>query len=415
MPFKILYTIFLVACLFYPFEYIIGPVTIRHIIAFVLLVMLIDKKQVKFDWVLWVFVAYLFFFVIASIVTGYLITFIPTLIGTYVTCIVMYLATKTMMKENAGSWILYTLLTIAVIDSVVTIAQFFNHPLAKNVADMLRINLIDEEEWDKYDMYGGGMGGIVSGGLLRGVKNGYFLCSAVVFSIINKKNHVRLVNIVFCVIIFVALFFTQERAAFYLGILCLVVYITIDVLKQNRRAIIALFAVIVLIVFSFGYIQTFFDFSETRYAIMGSESAGRELFWKKAFDYIKMNPLGGSYDFYAQGGYPPHNFIPNSYLNGGIIGGTLIVSLVIIQVFLCIKILFQAFFKKEHSMFVVALALIYLGYTGNSCFHNLCLCTGDETAFMWWAIFVSLLYQEKFNVNAKEDYNLINENNRKIN
>ena len=412
MLFKIIYVIFLVACFFYPFEYVVEPVAIRHIVAFVLLLLLIEKKQVKFDGLLWAFVAYLFFFVISSFFTGYLVSFLPTLVGTYITCIVMYLSTKMMMKENAGSWILYTLLIIAMVDSVVTIAQFFNHPIAKNIADLLRISLIDEEAWDRYDTYGGGMGGIVAGGLLRGVKNGYYLCAAVIFSLINKENRVKLINIICCIIVFVALFVTQERAAFYLGIICLASYYMINVLNQKKKGILVFVISILIVSLLFSYGRSFFEFNETRYAILGSESAGREVFWNNAFNYVWMNPLGGSYDYYAHGGYPPHNFIPNSYLNGGLIGGTIIVVLVFVQIFVCVKVLYEAGFKKKHTMLVVSLALIYLGYTGNSCFHNLCLSTGDETAFMWWAIFISLLNQEKKAVTKNKNRYVIDLTNK---
>ena len=394
MPFKILYTLFLIACFFYPFEYVIGSVAIRHIISWVLLIMLFFKKQLKFDWVIWAFVVYLFFFVIASVATGYLVEFFPTLIGTYITCIIMYLATKTMMKEGAGEWILYTLLSIAVIDSVVTIAQFFNHPIARTIADALRVNLIDEDAWAMYDTYGGGIGGIVSGGLLRGVKNGYFLCSAVILSLINKANRINLVNVILCIVLFAALFFTQERAAFFLGVLCLVVFIILGVMKKRQKTGVLVFIAAIIAIVALSNLMSYIDIGETRYAVLGRDFAGRESFWKNTFDYVAINPLGGSYAFYDTGGYPPHNFIPNSYLNGGFIGGTVVVLLVFFQLYYCFKILYEAWFKKKHSMPLVALALIYIGYTGNSCFHNLCLATGDETAFMWWAMISFLLQKE---------------------
>ena len=399
MPFKILYVIFLVACFFYPFEYVMEPIAIRHIIAFILLLMLIGKRHIKFDWVLWMFVAYLFFFVLGALATGYLVTFIPTLVGTYVTCIIMYLATKAMMHQNAGNWILYTLLAIAVLDSVVTIAQFVNSPIARQIADFLRISLIDEDAWDRFETYGGGMGGIVAGGLLRGVKNGYFLCSAVIFSLLSKANQVKLHNVVLCLFLFIALFCAQERAAFFLGIICLVLFILVNTWRKRQGGGIVIFFIAIVAVILIGNIFSdvfpVIELSGTRYATLQGESSGRELFWKKAFNYFSMNPLGGYYDYYANGGYPPHNFIPNSYLNGGIFGGTIVVALVFIQLFICLRVMYESMFEKKHSIVVVVLTLIYLAYTGNSCFHNLCLATGDETAFMWWAILACLLEQEK--------------------
>lgn len=394
MPFKIFYTLFLVVCFLYPFEYVFGPVALRHILAFALIPWIVSDKRIKFDWVVWMYVVYLFFMTIASIATGYLTKFIPTLVGTHITCIIMYMSTKKMMADNGGSWILYTLISIAVIDAIVTIAQFLNLSLARTIANVMRVSLIDEADWEQYETYGGAVGGLVAGGLLRGVKNGYFLCAAVVLSLIHKSEHIKVQNIILCVFFVVALFVTQERAAFYLGILSLVLYIIIGTRSQRNRNRIVLYVFSIIALALYADVASSIDMSETRYAMLGSESDGREIFWRKAFDYVAMNPLGGAYDFYAKGGYLPHNFIPNSYINGGVFGGTVVVALVIIQIYICLKLLLETF-KRKHSMTIAVLALIYLAYTGNSCFHNLSLSMGDEVAFLWWAILSSLLTQEK--------------------
>lgn len=299
--------------------------------------------------------------------------------------------------EAGGKWILYTLLSIAIVDSIVTIAQFLNLSLAQQIANFLHVSLIDETTWDNYERYGGAVGGLVAGGLLRGVKNGYFLCSAVIFSLMSGKGGFKFKNALLCLFLSIALFVTQERAALYLGVLCLAIYFIISVSAGNRQrsAKLILYGIAILVIVAASGLFSYVNFGETRYAILGGGADGRDVYWAKAFEFVRMHPLGGAYAFYADGGYPPHNFIPNSYVNGGLFGGTIVVALVFAQIGICVKLLFEAFYKKNHTMPVVALALIYLGYTGNSCFHNLALSMGDETAFMWWAILVSLLAQEK--------------------
>lgn len=396
MKYKIFYVIFLITCFIYPFEYVIGPIAIRHIFAFIMLVWLVSIKQVKSDRNIWLYLSYLFCATLSSFLTGYIGTFLPALIGTFFLCIILYYATKAMiLKFNALSWIITALVSLAIIDSIVTIAQFYNSPIARIIADTLRVSLIDEETWSQLDFSGGAVGGLTAVGLLRGVKNGYFLSAAVVLVLYSKKDKIKIYNWLLMPIILFALFVTQERAAFFLGSISVLSYIMINSWRKTRQiSEVLLVTLIFFAVFEFLGLADSFSFSDTRYDILGSEATGREKFFSDAMTYVLIHPLGGMSAYLAQGGYPPHHFIPNSFLYGGIIGGLIVTFLVALQIFISIKVLYESFIKKKYSMIVVAMAIIYLSYTGSSCFHNLALATGDESFFLWWAILSSQLYKE---------------------
>lgn len=395
MKFKIYYCIFLIICLFYPFLYVYEAISIRHIAAVVMIVWLIMIGEFKIDKFVKIFCIFLFFYGLSSIVTGFGSEYINKLFGTYLSCIAFYMSTKTMIiKYDSLKWVVYLILCIAIVDAIVTIGQFFNNPIARGVTLLLRVQNVDELLWEKYES-GGGLMGVAAGGLLGDIENGYFLSAATILSLFNMKNgKIGIINWALFIFLFFALFATQERAGLGMGVLCCGTYIFINTKEYRSNIwIIALF-VVFAVYFGGQYLSSIVDIDSTRYGLEGSDMGGRKELSSGAWSYILSNPLGGAFDFFAKGNREPHNFIANSFLYGGILGGLVVIAIIFSQLVRITKIIVKSFRSHKYSYSIVVFSLMYLAYTGNSAFHNLSLATGADMFFLLWGAIVGLSISE---------------------
>ena len=298
------------------------------------------------------------------------------------------------IKYDSLKWVVYLILCIAIVDAIVTIGQFFNNPIARGVTLLLRVQNVDELLWEKYES-GGGLMGVAAGGLLGDIENGYFLSAATILSLFNMKNgKIGIINWALFIFLFFALFATQERAGLGMGVLCCGTYIFINTKEYRSNIwIIALF-VVFAVYFGGQYLSSIVDIDSTRYGLEGSDMGGRKELSSGAWSYILSNPLGGAFDFFAKGNREPHNFIANSFLYGGILGGLVVIAIIFSQLVRITKIIVKSFRSHKYSYSIVVFSLMYLAYTGNSAFHNLSLATGADMFFLLWGAIVGLSISE---------------------
>ena len=382
----------IVGTLLYPLLILFGPVSLRHLLSLVMFVILYNMREIKADKFIWAVLAFIFFLGISSFFTGYGEMFLGKLFGTYFVGIVLYLSTRTMIRKyDAFSWIYLAIMALALLDSVVTIGQFFNNPLAVKIADFLGVMKYQEDMWASIDAHSGAIGGIGAGGLFGIVKNGLFLCAASILSLYNK-NGIKWWNCVICLFLLVALFFVQERSGFVMGVLGVLVYFVF-----NRRRYMMNFLYIVTAVLMFLYIipsQSFvssINIEETRYGIQKfSGFEGRGELSNQAFDFISLNPMGGAYA-YITSEPEPHNLIANCYLYGGVFGGSIMLAVIIVQIILIFRLLRAYYLGRNISPALINVSLIYLCLTINSLTHNNSLPRGDEFYYIFWGL-VSIMY-----------------------
>ena len=350
--------------------------------------------DVKLDRFLKWYLVYLFFYALSNIVTGHTGELLMKLAGTYLAAIVLYVSTKNMvLKFNGGLWVADTILVVAVLDAIVTIGQFYGNPLALTITDILRVSNLTEESLETYARLDT-LHGRTVGGLLGEVMNGYYLSAACVLALYNRGERIRIQNWALCVFLLFALFLTQERSGLFVGTLCVVIYVIVSGRgKGSVWRYLVILALIVILALQYG--GQFVSLSEMRYSEIGLDEGGRSNLSKGAWTFVAEYPLGGEIEFHSQEMRDPHNVLANSYLFGGIIGGTVVFSIILIQLITIFKIIYKKLVRKTIDNMLVVFSLLYLTYTFNSFFHNPSLPAGSSLFFVSWGMVSALLGAEK--------------------
>lgn len=399
MRFKILYVIFLIVCIFYPSSKIIPglPISIRHILILIMLFLCIRERGIKKDrFVTW-YIVFLFFYGIAEVSTGFASFFITTLFGTYLSAITLYYSSKVMVeKYDAGRWVLYTIIIMALLNSIVAIGQFFGSPIAQLIPQALGISF-DEATAEFYEQHSDFHGFTVDG-LMGPVSSGYFLSAACALVLYNKSGKTTILNYLLLSICFIALFLIQERAGLAFGILgvliCFLLYV-----KKNRTNLLVLIPVAFLLLFLIiRYAGQFVSFENMRYATEGLSDEHRSSLLKRGLDYFLNHPFGGNTAYYVYNyGGAPHTVFINAFLYGGLFGGIIVLGIMFKQITIIMGVLKKAYIKKCYSFFLIVFCVAYLVYTLNSFVHNHSLPFGTPMFFVLWGVVVATLNKENNN------------------
>ena len=399
MRFKITYCIYLIISLFYEVIPLMGPITLRHILTIVMLFMCYIEHGLKLDKFLKWYLVFLGFHAFVEVYTGFSAYIVNKILGTYLASIALYLATKIMVKKyNAGDLIIKVLVIAGVVNAFVAIGQFYGSRIAQIIPQRLHIYIKEEylELYEKDDLHG-----LYVGGLMGPVASGYFLSATSILALYNKNNKISIYNWAAFAIIIFGLFLVQERAGLASGIFCTLLFIAIFTI-HNRKSIksqdlVKFFATIVVI-----YIAScFVSIKDTRYFQLGLEDEERPRLAFNALKWVINNPLGGKNYYYSLGGGYPHNFLVNSLLFGGVIGGTVIIGIVFSQLLKILKIGLAYLVRGMSSPLLLSLGMAYLCYTINSFFHNYSLVTGGEIMFLLWGMTCSLIEMDKDIINLK--------------
>ena len=388
MKFKVLYILFIVSALLYGSWQIAGPLTMRHLFAGIMGIWCIfESKDLFFDKYLRLYFVFVFFYALSSFLTGYTIEFLHDFVGYVVVAYIAYWATM-ILKRKYGSLhvLVYTVIAIGLIDSIVTTSQAFHLPIFDSLLARLRLTVDDEwfvsKQVREIDMMGVSIPGIFEGAVI----NGHFLVMSVLMSLSLQRYRVNIGGYIITAILFIGLFFCQQRAPFYLCIF-LFGYIFYKTYVSGRDAPMKIVSWLVLVtigVVSIVYLSPLLFSTGVRYSesISISEDA-RGIIYRNTIDWIIEHPLGNLYDLKQV--KMPHNLFLNAFVYGGWIGGGLILIVLFGQLLLIAKILFKP--TNPSNFFSIVLAVTYLGMTGNSMVHNISIVTGDAMTWIAWAAF----------------------------
>lgn len=375
-----------------------GPISLRHALTIVIFVYCIAIGEFKNDRFTKWYIVFLVFYTLSNIITGYTTEVLMKLFGTYFSVIVLYMSTKVMIQKYDGlNWIIFALLAIAVIDSVVTIGQFYNNPIAKTISEFLRGDDFNEDLYDYYERYED-LHGRSAAGVLGAVLNGYFLSAVCVLGLYNIKGKPGIINWALFLFLAFALFLVQERSGFYFGLLCAFIYVFLA-LVTNKKSLITIMLVLPIAVFlitRFG--SSLVNLNDTRYITQAMDRGGREDLAAAGWSFVAHHPQGGIMEFHALRNRDSHNLVTNAFLFGGIFGGIAVLLVIIAQFGLIIKILYKSYQQRCYSFGLIAFSLMYLDLTLNSFFHNASLVTGNVFFFIAWGVVISLFEKES---NAK--------------
>ena len=388
--YKILYVMFIGITILYGSVTIAGPISLRHVIsAAMLLISLIEGYRM--DKYMLMYLVFLFFLGLSSVVTGFGGTFFERLLGTYVPIIAAYSATYILIKKHDGANVLIWLFVgLAVFDAFVTIGQFYSWGRNDRLLSLLRIST-DEAFLDR--SFGkDSLMGLTLSGLFGPVLNGYFLSASALVVLCNKKGN-AIINAALWALVMFASYLAQERAGFYLAILFSLFIMGRQLYGKSRFLfyVCSFVALFCLILFSnrFGLLFT----GDSRYA-KGLDIQDRGELWSYAWNYFLQNPMGGFYDYESRGYGSPHFFPLNALLFGGVFGGITIMVLLIMQI---VKIM-PYLLKRKNSMnaeWAFVFGLAYLDFSCNSLVHNASMIQGTFLFFVWWGAFLAFADKEE--------------------
>ena len=385
--FPVLYVIFLVICVLYPFKTIVGPVAFRHVFSLFLLGVCI-REGFRSDKYLHLYFIFLFFLAISSTLTGYIGFFFNKLLGTYMPFITAYAATYLLIKKyNCAGLLAWLIVGFAVFDAIVTIGQFFNLDYVERIYSIMNMDLDEEfgEKMGRKDM----LEGYAIAGIFDSVANGYFLSATAILALFNKKCSI-IFRILLWLIILVASLLAQERSGFFMALAFSVFIIGRFFMSKGKKLGIIMVVVFVAIAGFFILSNVDLLFSSNLRFAKGFENDGRESFRAVAWDYLFQNPLGGFYDFMESGNRGSHSFFVNAFLYGGIFGGLCVIVLVILQVVKILPYLFSKP-KTEYAEWSFIWGLMYIDYTINSMVHNASIMSGTLFFFVWWGAFLGFV------------------------
>ena len=386
MRFKLLYLLFVVCNIVYPYKVLAGPVTYRHIISLLMLGVCI-YEGFRSDKYLYLYYAFIVLFGISSVATGYTGDFFKSLFGTYISMIAAYAATYLLIKKYSGTNVLvWTIVSIGIVNAVVTIGQFFEWGVIEDICSFLGVeidekyvSIIEAQESESY--------ALSLPGLLSSLNNGYFLSATALLILYNKKCNFY-INLILWLIVMGASFVAQERAGFMIAIVFSAYIVGDYYFSKSKTA--GFFALVVILIISASVIYAFLDdilASELRYT-KGLEGDDRGEFRSITWDYIFHNPMGGFFDFNAGGHHHPHNFFLNTFLFGGFLGGICLIALLCLQIFKIVPYLFR-YKESEEAKWAFIWGLMYIDYTINSMVHNPSIVQGVVPFFIWWGAFLA--------------------------
>lgn len=349
-------------------------------------VCLIEDKRFYLDKYLKVYFIFVAFWFVSSLATGYMMAFLHDLVGYVFVAYVGYWATIILKRKYDSLHILvYTLVLLGVFDALVTVSQSLYIPVFDSFLERLHLGVVDEEFLAK-QARGVDMIGISIPGLYGSpVTNGHYLLVSFIASFALQRYRFKPLGYVFSVIIFIGLFFCQQRGPFYIGIPMLFFLLYKSYFIERPPVVKTLFLLFVAIIGIFipSYIENL-SLLESRMTLDAGEDS-RTVIYSNTFDWIMDNPLGGFYVLHQI--KDPHNFFLNAFVFGGWLGGLFVIYVLFIQLKLVLKACTGRVCEQNYLTFILAVA--YLGVTGNSMVHNISIVTGNIGTWMVWAAFLA--------------------------
>ena len=313
------------------------------------------------------------------------------IVANHVVSIILFVSTYYVTRNNTQKKmdiIVATLMLLLVMNSLVTIAQYFNEPIgwAINLVLMQERNediVAFQESYQSLDTLAGMAR--TPGIFDSSVENGIFLGS---FGILPfyflKRDSVVLKTISIFVIILsiVACFMCQERAAM-LTLGASVLYLGYKSMHNKVWGILAAIMVVVIVLFSVDFSSI--DFG--RFQEEGMKNDARRGIWSHIGTFLTDNLLlGGAEQFMKVSGHLPHNFFFNAFVFGGLLGG---ITVIILFFMFLIKGVRNVLLKKT-TFANCTIAMAFLAILAQSLVHNSSIISGDVMTFLLFSLlFVS--------------------------
>ena len=391
----ILYLFFLISVLVFG-SFIAGPLTLRVWAVMVmfsyLLFSSINNPVYKKNKYISIYIVYFFFLFLAMSFNGDAETYgLRWIVANHVVSIIVFVSTYYVTKDNRQNRmdvIIVALIFILVVNSLVTIAQYFNEPIGWAVSFFFLQGRNEDivafqEAYQSLETLSGVAR--TPGIFDSSVDNGIFLGSFGIlpFYFIKRNNKLlSLLSITVIVLSLIACFMCQERAAM-LTLSASVIYLGYKSMKNNAWSfLVAIFVLIILL-----YSIDFSSIDAGRFQDVGIDNSARRSIWTYIDPFLGNNLLlGGAEQFMRLSGHMPHNIFFNAFVFGGLLGG--ITAIVLYFLFLIKGV--KNVLSKKTNIPNCAIALAFLSILAQSLVHNSSIISGDVMTFLLFSLlFVS--------------------------
>lgn len=371
----------------------LGPITIRHIaVVFMILYLLQHKKSFIFlrMGAFRPLVLYFLFVSVLGLVNGlYEINGINLVFAYFLPSVTVVLFICNYVDDvQTFRYVLYGMLILVIINAIVTILQGVNHPLGWIISSFIHTQSHVQENIDKINTYSGDSIGLSIASGLQGavVANGYYLASFGLLFILpmSKKATIKnvFISIIIFIIILIALFYNQQRSAFYVFIFLSILLLANTISIKN-----SFFIVIIALFISTLYPKSLSNINWGRLADVDSsitqDRASETSNYFGEYIWEGNNLLLGNSTTYRRlhDGFTPHNMFAETTLQGGIFG-LLIYMIFLYRLFSSMCFQFKKKNKITTCLICTICAIILVSLTHSSGFH-----TGYTTAFYVYAYY----------------------------
>lgn len=380
-------------------SFVIGPLSVRvYATVLMLIYILVNVKRFKATSVVPIsksyiklYVAFLLIFFVCLVITGDLMNygFFKRFLAYDLVCITTFFAIYLKVNnKDQFKCILYFLLILCLFNSCITLLQITGQDIGWTIGQY--IAPVDEAK-DIADTHEGLLAISFAPGIFSHVvSNAFILASFSPLALFLSKRKGIVMFILMTCIYLVVIFLTQQRAAFYLYLLSLIISLFALVVKKPRILIL-----MVLIICSLGtqLIDFFIGFDFGRLA--SGQDDSRFFMFKYAMEFIPKHFLfGGVSEFTRVTKLSAHNIILDSFIFAGI-GGFITLMLFNIKVgLLCAKNTLS-FVKGKCSLMTFSLTMAMTTCTLYGFTHNTSVLTGDVVVFILLALLLKSIKIDK--------------------
>ena len=379
-------------CLFILSQFLIGqiylpgfPLNILQISTLLLLtICIIEEQKLPHDRYIVLYFIFLILYFVSAIFTGHMRSLFGVLPQVLISFTAFWSTKILVQRYDTLLPLVFPVVFAGVVDAVVTILQATGNPIISPVILMLIQNP------DSISFATDGMlGHSISGIFINPVFNGHSLLFCFVCSLFMLQGRYRLLGFLLSLTILTGLFFCQQRSAFYLSIIALLI-VGWKMMQNNvTNKFFLVFLSLILIFFLLPFIESYVLESGSR--LIDTNTTNREEIWSSAASYLSNHMLFGGFDaFVKETGKYPHNLFFSSFLAGGLFGGLIMMILVCRILYGAVKSL--KYFNGYNISLLVSVCLIVTLVT-DSFTHNIGLVEADFSTFL--AMSICCYYNEK--------------------
>lgn len=375
----------------------IGPISIRVIATSLMIVYLLispkkEKRSSNIDnSYIWLYLWFSILMGFALLINGEFIEFgfVKNFLAYNLVSIIAFLAvSRFITTPERVNQLIITLLSIILADSIVTVLQFNGNPIGWTVGYLFsNIDKSVTKVADRDTLLGisatpGIFGDVVKNALYLAVIAPLGLC------LINSKNSYKLKIFAIIVILCscIAAFMTQQRAAF--AMLIMIILLSIYILFR-KKTILFISILAASLLFILCYSDYSFDYDMGR--LGEHKDQHREELASQAIDFIITHPIwGGPVSFINQAKLPAHNLILDSYVYSGLFGFIIMMVLFIKTILKSLGIMIMGMHNKNDYMIIIFSAASVICCMGYGLFHNTSFLSGEVIVFILLAIMLKV-------------------------